>query len=353
MKCMDPFDIATRGTNFKNLTGQKFGHLTVKRFVGAFPGNGCSAVAWWECECDCDDHNTIITYTSELTTGRRVDCGCGYNKNKTLYTSKDLTGQQFGRFIAETRTTKPDNIKHRGTHWLCRCITCGRIEVIRSDRLQKGVLCRTCDADLYHKSRELLPGRKRLTNIWHAMNQRCNDPHHKSYYDYGGRGIKVCWRWHEDNPDGLENFISDAYANGFKDQPPETKRGDALSIDRIDVDGDYTPENTRWIQQKLQIRNTRRNRFIIDQFGNKMIFKDFEDKYGVDDITGRLTRGWSLNAVVELAKRKASNPGAKRLITYRKDGTYRDHDGFMIMIHNYGNPPPPYTSFKNPNTRKC
>jgi len=86
--------------------------------------------------------------------------------------------------------------------------------------------------------------------IWCMMHQRCYFPHHTAYKHYGGRGIKICDRWNRDvsGDDGFENFLADVGPR------PSMK----FSIDRINVDGDYAPDNVRWATAKEQAQNTRR-----------------------------------------------------------------------------------------------
>ena len=82
----------------------------------------------------------------------------------------------------------------------------------------------------------------RLYNTWNQMMRRCHNPEHKNYIDYGGRGITVCERWHS-----IENFIEDMF--------PTFEEG--LTLDRIDVDGNYEPSNCRWVDKYIQAQNTR------------------------------------------------------------------------------------------------
>ena len=114
---------------------------------------------------------------------------------------------------------------------------------------------------------------------WQHMKSRCFNPNHKNYLDYGGRGIKVCDLWLN-----FENFLADM---GLK---PTAK----YSIDRIDNDGDYCPDNCKWSTQTEQVNNRRSNRLItiddvtltIAQWAKKMGF-------GKKVIGDRLKLGWS------------------------------------------------------------
>lgn len=86
----------------------------------------------------------------------------------------------------------------------------------------------------------------RLYNIWAAMRYRCHNPNCKYYHNYGGRGIKICSEWDE-----FACFEAWAYENGYDDNAPKGK----ISLDRKDVDGDYCPENCRWISMYDQQDN--------------------------------------------------------------------------------------------------
>ena len=114
---------------------------------------------------------------------------------------------------------------------------------------------------------------------WEGMKRRCFNPNHKRYSDWGGRGITVCDRW----KNSFENFFADM---GLK---PTSKH----SIDRIDNDGDYCPDNCRWATKEQQVNNRKNNRLItID--GVTLNVKQWEKEKGfkTNVITKRLINGW-------------------------------------------------------------
>lgn len=118
-----------------------------------------------------------------------------------------------------------------------------------------------------------------LYNSWRSMNDRCSCKNNKWYNSYGGRGIIVCKRWK--SPYGFWNFVNDM------GEKPSYKKGpggrDLYSLDRIDVNGDYCPENCRWAKQSEQMNNTRRNRRFI-AFGEEGTFTELFKKFSPDTL---------------------------------------------------------------------
>lgn len=157
----------------------------------------------------------------------------------------DLTGQRFGRLtVIEAGHRDP---KERRLYWRCLC-DCGNEHVTRGAQLRRGETrsCGCLRVDM-GKAKTLTHGmsrrktRRKVYGVWATMRRRCDNPGQQSYRLYGGRGIKVCERWHT-----FENFYADM------GDPPA-----GCSIDRIDPDGDYEPGNCRWATAKEQRANQR------------------------------------------------------------------------------------------------
>ena len=194
----------------------------------------------------------------------------------------DLTGQRFGRWTVIERSKSHAN----EAYWVCKC-DCGTIRTVRQLSLRQGV-SRSCGCLQREKARKITGDRSRthgdfgtrLYGIWAAMKRRCYNPNTKFYHDYGGRGIAVCDEWQEYIP-----FKEWALANGYEE---------GLTIDRIDVNGNYCPENCRWITQREQCYNTRKTRFVGYK-GKKYTMKDISDITGlkIRTIQGRYERGWT------------------------------------------------------------
>lgn len=197
----------------------------------------------------------------------------------------DITGKRFGRWTVLHPTDLRSGSDYK---WRCLC-DCGNEKLVSSSSLKEGS-SKSCGCFLVEKNtRHGLRG-TRVYSIWAAILQRCNNPNNNGYPNYGGRGVKVCERWMK-----FENFYADMGANPG-----------GMTVDRIDNDGDYCPENCRWATQKEQVQN-RRNTRLFTYKDVSMVLDDWARKIGIKRSTLSMriySYGWSIEKALTTPVRK-------------------------------------------------
>lgn len=158
----------------------------------------------------------------------------------------NLEGEHFGHLTV----IKECGRKNNRIMWECAC-DCGNVTAVDTHSLTTGNT-KSCGCRKYgnRKVHGDAGGvvRSRLYTIWGGMKNRCKNPSQSRFNRYGGRGIEVCEEWQN-----FSSFKEWALANGYTD---------SLTLDRINVDEGYSPENCRWVTDKEQANNTSRNRFL-------------------------------------------------------------------------------------------
>lgn len=159
-----------------------------------------------------------------------------------------LEGKHFGRLLV---VKQAGHASDGSSVWLCRC-DCGNESLVKGYKLKNGVT-KSCGCLRRDLRRQALTthgqARTRLYKIWLGMKQRCADPNSANYHYYGGRGVGICSEW-------LNSFKT------FQTWAAETGYQKNLTLDREDVNGDYTPGNCRWATVKEQANNKRNNRLV-------------------------------------------------------------------------------------------
>lgn len=195
---------------------------------------------------------------------------------------KDITGKRFGRLVAISPVKKDGVGKF---YWICKC-DCGIIKTIDGGNLRNGQKSCGC------LSKELLSKRKKthglsktvFYKVWRGIKDRTEDKNNKDYYKYGGLGIKNEWG-------SFEEFRDDMYESYLESK----KILKQTTLDRIDVDGNYSKENTRWATQEQQGNNRRNNHSITFKGVTKNI-KEWAKELNTDHqaLGYRLKNGWSI-----------------------------------------------------------
>lgn len=193
-----------------------------------------------------------------------------------------LLGQKQNALTAVDIVIRPSLKKQGQNQTVIKCLCdCGNTtyllpyQFIRQDIKSCGCYRSRTPYNATHKQ-----SRTPLYHIWETMRLRCSAPNNQKYYMYGARGIKVCDEWQND----FIAFQEWALNNGWRK---------GLSIDRIDNNKGYAPDNCRWVTRKVQQRNTRRNIFITYQGKTQTLVEWCEElNLNYKTINNRISSGW-------------------------------------------------------------
>lgn len=197
----------------------------------------------------------------------------------------DITGQKFNHLYVMSHAFN----KRGRSYWNCLC-DCGKTVVVLGASLKSGntKACGCHQKDGWRNGVTHGKSNTRQYKIWQNMKNRCSNKKDKYFKNYGGRGIKVCDEWQND----FMNFYNWAMANGYDNN---------LTLDRTDNDGNYCPENCRWVDRKEQMRNMRRNR-ILKYKGKEQTMAQWAEEFNIPYyiLNGRINQyGWSVKDAIE------------------------------------------------------
>lgn len=211
---------------------------------------------------------------------------------KYTHNVKDLTGQRFGRLLVIERAGS------RGTRslWRCAC-DCGNETLVICNSLVRG---RTKSCGCFDRERKRTHGmtHSKLYDVWRSMRKRCNNSRSPNYHNYGGRGITICAEWSL-----FLNFYNWAMTNGYTEN---------LSLDRIDNNGGYSPENCKWSDCKEQNNNRRNNVWYAfdGQIKNIQQWSEFTGM-SYQTLYSRIQSGWSIEKTITTPARKKNKPSCR------------------------------------------
>ena len=222
------------------------------------------------CVCECGTERPVKLQS--LTDGLSMSCGCARRDSVKRKAEEEMIGKRFGMLTVVSFA----EIRNKQMLWNCKC-DCGGFKIASTHSLRSGnaVSCGCA------KGRKPVHGdtvgrrMSRLYTVWNSMRARCNNPKNHAYNDYGGRGITVCSEW-----DDYVAFKRWAVNNGYDENAPRGK----CTIDRIDANGNYCPENCRFVSMADQNRN-KRNSAFVEFDGKTKTISEWSKELGISPVT--------------------------------------------------------------------
>ena len=209
----------------------------------------------------------------------------------------DLTGNVFGRLTVVERMPTVHTVKGQRTRWLCKC-SCGKAKIVDAYALRSGHT-QSCGC-LHSEVAATITGTRskthgetntRLFRLWVSIKGRCYNRNSPSYNHYGGRGVGMCDEW----KNSFLKFKEWAVYSGYDEKAPFG----ICTIERIDVNGNYCPENCKWATMKEQ-DNNKRNSLFLTFNGKTQTAAMWADEIGINRGTfySRLKSGWSVEDAI-------------------------------------------------------
>lgn len=272
--------------NVNDYIGKKFGLLTV---IGQSPKTNRYSNRF-DFQCDCG--NVISECPGRVLYGHKKSCGKCRKRNTSYELEQKITnsiGMKFGKLTIIGVSHKNGSGKNYAK---CKC-ECGNIIDVLPNSLfnnqSKSCGCSKSNNSILANNKSTSSGNYKdgrtkhlLYGTWHQMINRCENPKSKHYDRYGGRGIKVCDEWHD-----FWSFVK--WSDSIGGRP------NGYTLDRIDNDGNYCPENCRWADWKTQTSNKSSNRYITYN-GKTQTIQQWSINIGLNEqtLTNRINRGWSI-----------------------------------------------------------
>lgn len=210
----------------------------------------------------------------------------------------DLTGKKFGKLTVIKKTKS----RNKRTMWLCEC-ECGNKKEIGGSELKSGTTksCGCYNLQKLHERKRHGMSCTRLYKIWSCMKYRCYGKKHKEKCYYQNKGIKICDEWLKF--DGFYEWAKDKYFEGS-------------SIDRIDVNGNYEPNNCRFVDKYIQANN-KTNNIIIEYNGEKKTLAEWAKEKNINYfcLRSRYLKGWDTDRMLNEKSIKGKNQFYRRVST--------------------------------------
>ena len=276
---------------YEKIIGEKFGMLKVLRRADTdFITKSGKPEPQYECLCDCGN-TCLATRHYLLFNPRTQNCGC-INPSKF----KDMTGLKFGKLEVISRAPDRYVCGKQVTMWNCHC-ECGNDTVVSGHSLRNHHT-ESCGCGIREASFKHGDTGTKLYREWCGIKRRCYNQNHHSYKDYGARGITMCDEWKDD----YLAFKAWAETQSNYEEFLNSKKSE-LSIDRMDNDKGYFPDNCRFATAKEQANNRRSNKLITHN-GETLTVSQWADKAGLSQqaFNVRYNAGWTMDQILNTEK---------------------------------------------------